>query len=161
VTTMAALVLPRPAELSATEAATIPIASLTAWYALDQVARLQPGERVLIHAATGGGGLAAVQWAEHVGAEIYGRGSRPGKRAYLQSLGVRYVSDSRSDQFVADVRAWTGGEGVDVVLNSLSGELINKSFNLLRDHGRFVELGKRDYYANNQLGLQPFLRNLS
>jgi polyketide synthase 12/epothilone polyketide synthase D len=71
------------------------------------------------------------------------------------------VSDSRTDRFVADVRAWTGGEGVDVVLNSLSGELIQKSFDLLRDHGRFIELGKRDYYANNQLGLQPFLRNLS
>nr|WP_233261551.1 type I polyketide synthase [Vitiosangium sp. GDMCC 1.1324] len=161
VTTSATLVLPRPSGLSATDAAAMPIAYLTAWYALDRVARLQPGERVLIHAATGGVGLAAVQWARHVGAEVYATAGTPEKRAYLESLGVRYVSDSRSDRFVADVREWTGGEGVDVVLNSLSGEFINKSFNLLRDHGRFVELGKRDYYANNRLGLQPFLRNLS
>ncbi|NMO16396.1 type I polyketide synthase [Pyxidicoccus fallax] len=161
VTTSALQVLPRPAGLSAVEAAAMPIAYLTAWYALERVARLKKGERVLIHAATGGVGLAAVQWAQHVGAEVYATAGTPEKRAYLESLGVKYVSDSRSDRFVTDVRAWTGGEGIDVVLNSLSGELITKSFELLRDHGRFVELGKRDYYANNQLGLQPFLRNLS
>ncbi|KYF49377.1 hypothetical protein BE04_23035 [Sorangium cellulosum] len=161
VTTSAALVLPRPQALSATEAAAMPVAYLTAWYALDRIARLQPGERVLIHAATGGVGLAAVQWAQHVGAEVHATAGTPEKRAHLESLGVRYVSDSRSDRFVADVRAWTGGEGVDVVLNSLSGELVDKSLNLLRSHGRFVELGKRDCYADNQLGLRPFLRNLS
>ena len=157
----AALVLPRPAGLSAPEAAAFPVAYLTAWYALSRVARLQQGERVLIHAATGGVGLAAVQWAQHVGAEVYATAGTPEKRAYLESLGVRHVSDSRSDRFVSDVHAWTGGEGVDVVLNSLSGELIAKSFDLLRSHGRFVELGKRDYYADNPLGLRPFLRNLS
>src|SRR5262249_27290084 len=134
---------------------------LTAWYALDRVAHLQRGERVLFHAATGGVGLAAVQWAQHVGAEVYATAGSPEKRAYLASLGVKYVSDSRSDRFVADVQAWTGGEGVDVVLNSLSGELIGKSFSLLRSYGRFLEVGKRDYYADNQLGLRPFLRNLS
>ena len=161
VTTPAALVVPRPAGLSAPEAAAFPIAYLTAWYALSKVARLQQGERVLIHAATGGVGLAAVQWAQHVGAEVYATAGSPEKRAHLESLGVRHVSDSRSDRFVSDVLAWTGGEGVDVVLNSLSGELIAKSFDLLRSHGRFVELGKRDYYADNPLGLRPFLRNLS
>nr|WRX36518.1 hypothetical protein [Cystobacterineae bacterium] len=157
----ASLVVPRPDSLSASQAASIPIVYLTAWYALSKVARLQRGERVLIHAATGGVGLAAVQWAQHVGAEVYATAGTPEKRAYLESLGVKYVSDSRSDRFVADVREWTGGEGVDVVLNSLSGELIAKSFSLLRSHGRFVELGKRDYYADHQLGLRPFLRNLS
>ncbi|NMO18054.1 SDR family NAD(P)-dependent oxidoreductase [Pyxidicoccus fallax] len=161
VTAPAALVVPRPDSLSASQGAAIPIVYLTAWYALSKVARLQKGERVLIHAATGGVGLAAVQWAQHVGAEVYATAGTPEKRAYLQSLGVKYVSDSRSDRFVSDVLEWTGGEGVDVVLNSLSGELIAKSFALLRSHGRFVELGKRDYYANNQLGLRPFLRNLS
>jgi NADPH:quinone reductase-like Zn-dependent oxidoreductase/acyl carrier protein len=161
VTTSARLVLPRASGLSAIEAASLPVAYLTAWYALDRIARLGPGERVLIHAATGGVGQAAVQWAQHIGAEVYATAGSPEKRAYLESLGVKYVSDSRSDRFVADVRAWTGGEGVDVVLNSLSGEFLEKSFALLRSYGRFVELGKRDYYANNQLGLQPFLRNLS
>jgi acyl transferase domain-containing protein/NADPH:quinone reductase-like Zn-dependent oxidoreductase/NAD(P)-dependent dehydrogenase (short-subunit alcohol dehydrogenase family)/acyl carrier protein len=161
ITTPATLVLPRPLGLSVTQAAALPVAYLTAWYALERVACLRPGERVLIHAATGGVGLAAVQWAQHVGAEIYATAGSPEKRAYLESLGVRYVSDSRSTRFVADVQAWTGGEGVDVVLNSLSGELIEKSFGLLRSHGRFVELGKRDYYADNPLGLRPFLRSLS
>ncbi|WP_437873438.1 SDR family NAD(P)-dependent oxidoreductase [Sorangium sp. So ce363] len=161
VTTPAVLVLPRPVALSAAEAAALPVAYLTAWYALSKVARLQRGERVLIHAATGGVGLAALQWAQYVGAEVYATAGTPEKRAYLASLGVRHVSDSRSDQFVADVLEWTGGEGVDVVLNSLSGELIAKSFALLRSHGRFVELGKRDYYADHQIGLRPFLRNLS
>jgi NADPH:quinone reductase-like Zn-dependent oxidoreductase/aryl carrier-like protein len=161
VTTPTTLVVPWPPGLSATDAASLPITYLSAWYALSKVARLQRGERVLIHAGTGGVGLAAVQWAQHVGAEVYATAGTPEKRAYLASLGVRYVSDSRSDRFVADVLAWTGDQGVDVVLNSLSGELIAKSFALLRSHGRFVELGKRDYYADNQLGLRPFLRNLS
>jgi len=161
VSVSASLVLPRPAELSAVAAAALPVVYLTAYYALEHVARLTRGERILIHAASGGVGLAAVQWAKHVGAEIFATAGSPEKRAALQALGVKYVSDSRSDRFVADVRAWTGGQGVDVVLNSLSGELIQKSFELLRSHGRFVELGKRDYYADSQLGLRPFLRNLS
>jgi NADPH:quinone reductase-like Zn-dependent oxidoreductase/acyl carrier protein len=161
VVTPALLVLPRPARLSAIEGAAMPTAYMSAWYSLAKVARLSRGERVLIHSATGGVGLAAVQWAQHVGAEVFATVGSPEKRVYLESLGVKYVSDSRSDRFVRDVLAWTGGEGVDVVLNSLSGELIEKSFGLLRDHGRFIELGKRDYYANNRIGLQPFLRNLS
>jgi acyl transferase domain-containing protein/NADPH:quinone reductase-like Zn-dependent oxidoreductase/acyl carrier protein/SAM-dependent methyltransferase len=161
VITNANLVFPKPPKLSAQEAAVVPVAYLTAWYALSKVARLTRGERVLIHAATGGVGLAAVAWAKHVGAEIYATASSTEKRDYLASLGVRYVSDSRSDQFVGDVLKWTNGEGVDVVLNFLSGELIAKSFGLLRAFGRFVEIGKLDYYSDRQLGLRPFLRNLS
>ncbi len=161
VTTPASLVVPRPIQISAIEAAAIPVAYTTAYYALEKVAHLKAQERVLIHSATGGVGFAAVQWAKHVGAEIYATAGTPEKRAALEAMGIRYVSDSRSDRFVTDILEWTGGEGVDVVLNSLSGDLIGKSFDLLRDHGRFVELGKRDYYANNQLGMQPFLRNLS
>ena len=161
VTVPATLVVPRPAELSSVHAAAMSITYLTAWYALDKVARLQPGERVLIHAATGGVGLAAVQWAQHRDAEIYATAGSEQKRDHLRALGVTRVSDSRSDRFVDDVLAWSDGEGVDVVLNSLSGALIEKSFALLRAYGRFVELGKRDYYADHQIGLRPFLRNLS
>jgi NADPH:quinone reductase-like Zn-dependent oxidoreductase/acyl carrier protein len=161
VTTPAALVLPRPPRLSAEEAATLPIAQLTAYHALANVARLARGERILIHAAAGGVGLAALQWARHVGAEIFATAGSPEKQAYLRSLGVDRVTDSRSARFVDDVLAWTNGEGVDVVLNSLSGELIAKGLDLLRDHGRFIELGKRDYFANAKLGLRPFLRNLT
>jgi acyl transferase domain-containing protein/acyl carrier protein len=161
VVTSADLVLPLPASLSFEEGATLPIAHLTAYYSLRHVARLAPGERVLIHAAAGGVGIAAVQWAKHVGAEIFATAGSEEKRAFLRSLGVEHVSDSRTMRFVDDVMRWTSGEGVDVVLNSLSGEFIPKSLGLLRDHGRFVELGKRDLLADAQLGLRPFLRNLS
>ncbi len=161
VTTPAALVLPRPARFSAAQAATALIAPLTAWYALNHVGRLAKGERVLVHAAGGGVGLAAVQWALHVGAEVYATASSAEKRARLARMGVKHVSDSRSSRFVTDVREWTGGEGVDVVLNSLGGDFIDQSFGLLRPHGRFIELGKRDYQANRAIGMRPFLRNLS
>ena len=161
VTMPAELVLPMPDKLTMAEAASLPVAYLTAWYGLDRVARLRKGERVLIHSAAGGVGLAAVQWAQHVGAEIYATAGTPEKRAFLASLGVPYISDSHSDQYVADIRAWTGGEGVDVVLNSLAGDAIAQSFELLRPYGRFIELGKRDYFENRPLGLRPFLRNLS
>ncbi len=79
----------------------------------------------------------------------------------MTELGIQYVSDSRSSQFVADIRRWTAGEGVDVVLNCLGGTLLTQSFDLLREHGRFVEIGVKDYYNNAALGLRPFLRNLS
>ncbi|KYF94033.1 hypothetical protein BE20_07670 [Sorangium cellulosum] len=161
VTTSATLVLPRPLGLSATEAAAMPLAYLTAWYALDKVAHLQAGERVLIHAEAGGVGLCAVRWAQCVGAEVYATADTPENRAYLESLGVRYVGDSRSGRFVTDVHAWTDGEGVDVVLDSPSGEHIDKSLMVLRACGRLVKLGRRDDCADTQPGLPPLLRNFS
>jgi NADPH:quinone reductase-like Zn-dependent oxidoreductase/acyl carrier protein len=161
VTTPAARAVLKPANIPAEQAAALPIAFLTADYALNRAARLAPGERVLIHAATGGVGLAAIQIARRAGAEVFATAGSPEKREYLRALGVSRVSDSRSAAFVDDVRSWTNDEGVDVVLNSLSGELIEAGFNLLRDHGRFIEIGKRDYYAGGRLGLRPFLRNLS
>ena len=161
VTTPRLFVKPRPASLTAAQAAAMPVAYLTAWYGLEKVGRLRKGERVLIHSATGGVGLAAVQWAQHVGAEVYATAGNAYKRRLLQELGVRFVSDSRTDAFVSDVLEWTDGQGVDVVLNSLSGDMIEKSFGLLRSYGRFVEIGKTDYYANHALGLRPFLKNLS
>src|SRR5207253_1081220 len=123
--------------------------------------RLMKGERVLIHAAAGGVGLAAVQLAQRLGAEVFATAGSPQKHAFLHALGVEHVLDSRSLTFAEDVRRLTGGEGVDVVLNSLSGEFIAHSFALLRDHGRFIELGKRDYYEDRKLGLRPFLKNLT
>ena len=154
-------VLPMLRGHSFAQAVAVPVAFLTAYYALAKLAQLVPGERVLIHSASGAVGLAAIQWAQHVGATVYATAGTPEKRAFLQSLGVAYVSDSRSDQFADDIRRWTSGEGVDVVLNSLSGELIQQSLDLLRDQGRFIELGKRDYFQNKQLAMRPFLRNLS
>jgi acyl transferase domain-containing protein len=161
VTTKSALIAPKPPHLTFAEAATIPIACLTAYYALCHVGRLGQGERVLIHAGAGGVGMAAIQWAQHVGAEVFATAGSEEKRRVLAALGVLHVMDSRSLSFAEEVMRRTNGEGVDVVLNSLSGEFIDASLSVLRDHGRFVEIGKRDSYANKQLGLRPFLRNLS
>ena len=155
------LVTPKPARLGWEEAASLPVVFLTAYHALCHVARLRKGERVLIHAGAGGVGMAAIQWARHVGAEIFATAGSEEKRALLRSLGVQHVMDSRSLSFVEDVRRITNGEGVDVVLNSLSGEFIPASLGLLRDYGRFVEIGKRDYYEDRAIGLKPFLKNLS
>lgn len=150
-----------PDSLGFARAAGLPIVFLTARYALESLARVQRGERVLIHAAAGGVGLAAIQVARRLGAEILATGGHPDKREYLRSLGVEHVFDSRSLDFVDGVRAATGGEGVDVVLNSLAGEFIPASFGLLRPQGRFIEIGKRDLLADTALRLAPFLRNLT
>jgi NADPH:quinone reductase-like Zn-dependent oxidoreductase/acyl carrier protein len=143
VTTSAELVAKRPEKLSDVEAATVPIAFLTAEQALVQIARLQPGERVLIHAAAGGVGMAAVQIARRLGAEVYATAGSEEKRAYVMSLGAVHVADSRSVHFADDIRRVTGGRGVDVVLNSLTGPFITASLDLLAPGGRFVEIGKK------------------
>ncbi|WP_329101452.1 SDR family NAD(P)-dependent oxidoreductase [Micromonospora sp. NBC_01699] len=157
----ARLVAPKPERLDFAEAATIPIAFLTAAYALEHLARIEPGERVLVHAAAGGVGLAAVQLAHAAGAEVFATAGSNEKRAHLTSLGVRHVMDSRSAAFADQVRAETDGRGVDVVLNSLSGDLIAHGVGALAPYGRFVEIGKRDIYQDRSLGLGPFRRNLS
>ena len=157
----AQLVCAIPEGLDFEQAATLPIAYLTVCYALSHVARLQKGERILIHSAAGGVGLAAVHWARHCGAEIFATAGSEEKRAWLREQGIRCVSDSRSDVFVEQIGRGTEGRGVDVVLNALSGPLREKSFGLLAEGGRFIELGKRDYLANRALGLRPFLRGLS
>jgi phthiocerol/phenolphthiocerol synthesis type-I polyketide synthase E len=161
VTTAAHSVAVMPANLDFDRAAGIPIVFLTAQYALETLARLVPGERVLIHAATGGVGLAAIQIARRLGAEIFATAGHTEKREYLRALGIAHVFDSRSLDFVEEIRAATGGEGVDVVLNSLAGRHIPASLSLLRSQGRFVEIGKRDLLADTPLGLAPFLRNLT
>ena len=147
--------------LSAAEGATIPTVFLTAHYALHHQARLQKGEKVLIHAAAGGVGLAAIQCARRVGAEIYATAGSPAKRDYLRSLGVEHIFDSRSLGFAEEVLKATEGRGVDVVLNSLAGEFIPKGLSVLANFGRFIEIGARDIYQNSQIGLRPFAKNLS
>lgn len=154
-------VVKKPDFLKHEEAATIPLAFLTAYYCLRKVAHLQPGERVLIHAGAGGVGLAAIQIAQEIGAEIFATAGSEEKREYLRSLGVRHVLSSRSLDFADQIRDITDGEGVDVVLNSLPGEAIEKSLSTLRAYGRFVEIGKVDIYQNRMMGLLPFQDNLS
>ena len=154
-------VVPKPAAFSFGQAATIPIAFLTAYYSLHHLAKLSRGERVLIHAAAGGVGLAAVQLAQQAGAEIFATAGSAEKRAYLKSMRVPHVLDSRSLAFADEIMQTTGGHGVDVVLNSLPGEYIARSLSILAAHGRFVEIGKTDIYQNKPLGLFPFRNNLS
>jgi NADPH:quinone reductase-like Zn-dependent oxidoreductase len=161
-TTVKALAVARkPPSLSFEEAASIPTVFFTAYFALRHVGRLARGERVLVHAAAGGVGMAAVQIAQWIGAEVYGTAGSPAKRDFLKSIGVEHVMDSRSLEFAQAVKDATNGEGVDVVLNSLAGEFIPKSLALLRPFGRFLEIGKRDIYQDAPLGLFPFHKSLS
>ena len=151
----------KPEDLDFEEACAIPIAFMTAYHCLAEVARLQKGERVLIHAAAGGVGLAAVQIARDIGAEIYATAGSDEKRDYLRDLGIEHVFNSRTIEFADEIRQLTSGEGVDVVLNSLPGDAIDHSLGVLRDYGRFVEIGKIDIYQNKMIGLLPFHQNLS
>ena len=161
VTTAAGAMAAMPAGMDWAAAATIPTTFLTAMYALDHLARLAPGERVLIHGAAGGVGLAAVQIAKLRGAVVFGTAGSPAKRRLLRLMGVDHVLDSRSLAYADDVLALTQGQGVDVVLNSLAGEAITKNLQILRPFGRMLEIGKRDFYANSRIGLRPFRQNLS
>jgi len=155
------LALRVPDALDFESAATLPIAYLTAHYALVTLARVREGEHVLIHSAAGGVGLAALAVARRVGARVIATAGSAAKREFLHTQGVAEVGDSRSLSFVEFTRRVTDGQGVDVVLNSLSGEAATAGLSLLRAGGRFVELGKRDIYDNRSLGLLPFQRNLA
>lgn len=161
VTTVEHAVLLKPAHLTMEEAATLMVTYLTASYALSHQGRMTRGERVLIHAATGGVGQAAVRIAKAVGAEIFATAGSEEKRAFLKKIGVEHVLDSRTLAFAGEIRRITQDEGIDLVLNSLAGEAIHQSLSLLRQYGRFLEIGKRDIYGNTKVGLFPFRKNLS
>jgi phthiocerol/phenolphthiocerol synthesis type-I polyketide synthase C len=150
-----------PAGISFEAAATIPSTFFTAYYALSHLARLEEGERVLIHGAAGGVGIAAIQLAKWMGAEIFVTAGSDEKRDFVRMLGADHVFDSRSNAFADDILAVTNGEGVDIVLNSLAGEAINRNLRVLKPFGRFLELGKRDFYENTKIGLRPFRNNIS
>jgi len=160
VTVPAAQAAKLPAGISCEAGATIPVAFLTAYYALITQAKLSRGEWVLIHGGAGGVGMAAIQMAQTKGARIIATAGSQAKRDLLAALGVPHVLDSRSSALADDVRAITG-QGVDIVLNSLAGEAMERSLACLRPFGRFIELGKRDYVSNTPVGLRPFRNNLS
>jgi acyl transferase domain-containing protein/NADPH:quinone reductase-like Zn-dependent oxidoreductase/NAD(P)-dependent dehydrogenase (short-subunit alcohol dehydrogenase family)/acyl carrier protein len=149
-----------PDGLSSEDAATIPVAFLTAYYSLLRLAKIRRGEWVLIHGGAGAVGMAAIQIAHWRDAQVIATAGSKAKRDLLRSMGVAHVLDSRSTDFVDEVKAITG-QGVDVVLNSLAGEAMERGLSTLRPFGRFVELGKRDYVSNTHVGLRPFRRNLS
>ena len=131
-------------------AASMPAAFLTAMLGLQRIAKLQRGQRVLIHAAAGGVGMAAVQWAQRAGAIVFATAGSPAKRELLRAMGVAQVFDSRSLDFADRVREATGGAGVNVVLNSLAGEFIGASVSALAPDGCFLELGKRDLWSDER-----------
>jgi acyl transferase domain-containing protein/NADPH:quinone reductase-like Zn-dependent oxidoreductase/NAD(P)-dependent dehydrogenase (short-subunit alcohol dehydrogenase family)/acyl carrier protein len=158
--TRAEAVVPLPEGLTPAAAATIPVAFLTALHALEGLADLQPGETVLIHGGAGAVGLAALQLAQAIGARVAMTAGSPAKRAFLRAAGADLVLDSRDPGFADALRAeWP--DGVDVVLNSLAGEAMERSLALLRPFGRFLELGKRDFVENRRAPLRPLRRNAS
>jgi acyl transferase domain-containing protein len=142
----APFVAPKPAALSFAEAATLPTAMFTAYYSLHHLGKLQAGDKVLIQAASGGVGMAAVQLAQLAGAEVYATAGKP-KWDALRQLGVQHIFNSRTLDFADEIMAATGGTGVDVVLNSLAGEFVDKSVAVLAAGGRFLEIGKRDVWT--------------
>jgi polyketide synthase 7 len=145
VVTDARMLTPIPAGWSFAEASGVPTVYLTVWLALVEVARVQPGARILIHAAAGGVGMAAVQLARHLRLEVYATASR-GKWPAVRRLGVdpARIVDSRTLDFEERFRTATDGAGMDVVLDSLAGEFVDAGLRLLPRGGWFVEMGKTD-----------------
>ena len=145
----AELCIPLPTGLDSETGASLSTVFLTALYGLVNLAQLKPGETVLIHAGAGGVGQAALQVARRCGARILATASAP-KQQGLLAQGVEAVFDSRSLAFAEQVRAHTGGKGVDVVLNSLKGDWVDASFQALATGGRFIELGKIEIWNRSQ-----------
>jgi len=157
-------VMHMPAGLSFEDAASLPVIFSTAYISLVDIAHLNRGQSVLIHAAAGGVGQAAIMLAQHLGAEIFATVGTPNKRdLVMNKYGVPadHIFNSRDTSFAAGILAATNGRGVDVVLNSLAGPLLQESFNVLAPFGRFVEIGKRDLELNSTLEMSPFSRNTS
>ncbi len=147
----ARLVVPRPHAVTCVEAASIPNVFLTAQWALERLGGMKAGDRVLIHAGAGGVGLAAIQLAKRIGAEIFATAGSDEKRDYLRSLGVRHVFSSRSLEFAEQIRSVTDGRGVDLVLNSLAGEFIPASISAVAHGGVFLEIGRTGIWTQERV----------
>jgi polyketide synthase 12 len=139
------MIAPIPSGWSYAQAAAVPAVFLTAYYGLADLAHASAGERVLVHAAAGGVGMAAVQLARRWGLEVYATAS-PGKWETLRSIGFDddHIANSRTVEFEQKFSEVNGGEGFDIVLNSLTGEFIDAGLRLLSSGGRFIEMGKAD-----------------
>ncbi|KAK8167444.1 polyketide synthase [Phyllosticta citribraziliensis] len=151
-----------PADMSFEVAASIPVVYNTAYYGLVDLGRLTRGERVLIHAAAGGVGQAAIQLAYMIGAEVFATvGSVEKKKLVMEKYGVPedHIFYSRDTSFGKALREATGGEGVDVVMNSLAGDILRETWDSLAKFGRFIEIGKRDITSNTRLEMAKFNQN--
>lgn len=144
-------VAPLPKGLDYEQGAAIPTAYLTADITLNLIGQMKRGDKVLIHSGAGGVGMAAIALAHRVGAEVFATAGSPDKREVLARLGVHHVLDSRSTSFGDEVMRITGGRGVDMVLNSLAGALLDKSFECLADGGIFLEIGKRGLWTHERV----------
>ncbi|MFV2177765.1 SDR family NAD(P)-dependent oxidoreductase [Actinomadura sp. LOL_016] len=154
----AELTLPLPPDADPVTFAPLALTYCNAWHFLHDVGRLTAGETVLVHSAAGGTGLAAVAVARLLGATVLATAGTEAKRRHLRGQGVEHVFDSRDLRFAEQVREATGGRGVDVVLNSLSGPAMHASLTLLAPRGRFVEIGKRDLYDGTRVDLSDLRR---
>lgn len=153
-----------PEGMSFVHAAAIPVVFCTAFYALFDLARLQKGERVLIHAAAGGVGQAAVALCQTVGVDIFATvGSQTKKQHLIDTFGLQadHILYSRDTTFAADIKRLTNNQGVDVVLNSLAGEFLRETWGCLGKFGRFIEIGKRDIVSNSHLEMGMFELNVT
>jgi NADPH:quinone reductase-like Zn-dependent oxidoreductase/ubiquinone/menaquinone biosynthesis C-methylase UbiE/malonyl CoA-acyl carrier protein transacylase len=152
-----------PDSMSFSTAASLPFAYVTAYYGLIYLANLHSGESVLIHAAAGGVGQAAIQIAKMVGAEIFVTVSTKAKKEHLAttySIDESHIFASRDLTFASGIMRVTGGKGVDVILNSLSGDALNATWRCIAPLGRFVEMGRKDIEANGRLDMAPFVKNV-
>lgn len=151
-----------PTSMSFTTAASIPVVYCTAYYGLVELGRLCEGEKVLIHAAAGGVGQAAIQLAQMLGAEIYATVGSPEKKQFImETYGVpeSHIFSSRDASFGPAIREATAGAGVDVIINSLAGDLLRESWDCIAHFGRFIEIGKRDITSNTRLEMAKFNHN--
>ncbi|EFQ34123.1 beta-ketoacyl synthase domain-containing protein [Colletotrichum graminicola M1.001] len=156
--------MPIPAQLSFQDAATMPLAFLTAYYSLVQVARLRQGQSVLITDAVAEVGQAAIMIARHLKAEIFATVGSPEEQEWVTrkyGLSADRILDSRNASFGAALLASTECRGVDVVLNTLKGPLLQKSFGLVAPLGSFVDIGRHDVDQNSLLEMRPFARHVS
>ena len=153
-----------PDDMTFEVAASIPIVYSTVVYALIHIGQLQRGQKLLVHSATGGVGQAAVMLAQHLGAEVFATVGSAEKKQFLIdefSIAADHIFSSRTTAFREGILGMTEGKGVDVVLNSLTGEQFRESCNCLAEFGRFIEIGKRDLLMNARMDMGFFVKNIT
>jgi len=159
-TTSIYLVAKCPDQLKAGESNILTTYS-TVIYGLEEKANLKKGQKVLIHNATGGVGLAAVNYAQMIGAEIFATAGTEEKRAFLTNMGIEHVYSSRNLDFSKKISEVTNKKGVDVVLSALPGEMLYQSLALIAPYGTYLEIGKKDIIDNAPLPMMFFNKNLA
>lgn len=153
-----------PDAISFEEAAAFPTIAVTAYYSIVEVGRLEKGETILIHAGAGGTGQYCIQLAQLIGAEVFVTTSSQEKKDFLMSkynIPADHIFYSRNTSFAQGVRLATKGRGVDMLVNSLAGDSLVESWELMAPHGRFIELGRADILGNSNLPMKQFKNNVS